>query len=253
MEVPGPDHGLKADALASRMREVLARKEGVRVNRPEKTAEIRVSGLEGSITPEEAAEAIATKGACRQSEITIGDIRETVPGQRSFWARLPLIAAKKASEGGHINIGWSRACVVLLDARPLRCFKCLAKGHTRETCLGSEDRSDWCYRCGESGHVARSCATPPRCPICADIGRKADHVLGGKDCASPPKRTKGGANSGAGGRQSKPPSQQAPPATGGAAAEVPKPQCKGRTPTRKSTPFRAPRRRSPWRSRPWRR
>lgn len=62
IKVPGADNGPKADALACRMREVLGEREDVRVDRPIKTAEIRVRGLESSIGPEEVKEAAAKKG-----------------------------------------------------------------------------------------------------------------------------------------------------------------------------------------------
>ncbi|XP_070529992.1 uncharacterized protein [Cardiocondyla obscurior] len=62
--------------------------------------------------------------------------------------------------------------------------ECLERGHTKETCPNPIDRSGKCYRCAEPGHTARECTSAPRCPICMDIGRKADHVLGSKSCTT---------------------------------------------------------------------
>lgn len=194
LEVPGAENGPKADALASRMREVLQDKEGIKINRPTKTADIRVRGLECSITKEEITEAVAEKGGCRTYEIQTGEIRRTTGVQGSLWMRLPLVAAKKATEGGTIQIGWSKVKITLLEARPLRCYKCLERGHVRERCPNSQDRSDRCYRCGESGHIARECKASPKCPICADISRKADHTLGSQQCTTRVRRGKIGEN-----------------------------------------------------------
>lgn len=52
LEVPGQDGAQRADKLAESMRAVLAEK-GVTVSRPVMCAELRISGLEDSITPAE--------------------------------------------------------------------------------------------------------------------------------------------------------------------------------------------------------
>ncbi|XP_018358517.1 PREDICTED: uncharacterized protein LOC108758203 [Trachymyrmex cornetzi] len=51
LEVKGPENQAKANKLAKRMAEVLASQEGVKVSRPIKRAEIRVAGLDDSVTP----------------------------------------------------------------------------------------------------------------------------------------------------------------------------------------------------------
>lgn len=43
-EVGGPEHHLKADALADSLRKVMEGREGVRISRPSPTAELRDSG-----------------------------------------------------------------------------------------------------------------------------------------------------------------------------------------------------------------
>ncbi|XP_011858299.1 PREDICTED: DNA-binding protein HEXBP-like [Vollenhovia emeryi] len=87
----------------------------------------------------------------------------------------------------------------------MRCHKCLERGHVRATCPSAADRSGRCYRCGEAGHTSRNCRSVPKCPLCADKGRPAAHVLGAKTCAQ--KNVRGGPP----GRRT----EQAP-ATGGA-------------------------------------
>lgn len=188
IEVTGSENGPKADALASRIREVLKDKKGVRVNRPTKMAELRVKGLECSISKEEVINAVAEKGACHPYEIKTGEIRRTSENQGSLWLKLPLAAAKKAAEKGTIQVGWNKVKVALLEERPLRCYKCLERGHVKTKCPSLQDRSDRCYRCGGLEHNAKECAAPPKCPICTDLGRKADHALGGQQCTTQRRR-----------------------------------------------------------------
>ncbi|XP_070526974.1 uncharacterized protein [Cardiocondyla obscurior] len=171
------------------MKEVLANREDVKISRPTISAEIRVWPLEPSITKDEVIEAVADKGLCQPRNIQAGDMRQIAGSMNSLWLRLPLTAAKKASEEGKLAIGWTRVKVALLDPRPMRCFKCLERGHTRERCPNiAIDRSGKCYRCGNTGHVARVCTATPKCPICTDIGRRADHILGGRQCTTQNKR-----------------------------------------------------------------
>lgn len=100
IEVPGPDY-----TLTDKMRNVLNGREGVRIDRPVRTAEVRIRGLDDSVRPEEAVEALAEKGGCTRAEISAGDIRSAQRGQGSPQARLPLATAKKAVEGGFILVG----------------------------------------------------------------------------------------------------------------------------------------------------
>lgn len=76
-----------------------------------------------------------------------------------------------------------------LERRPLQCFRCLEKRHTRAQCGGGPDRSKRCYQCGEPGHAAKDCRAPARCPVCADLGQSANYRAGSKSC-TPPKRRK---------------------------------------------------------------
>ncbi|XP_070529994.1 uncharacterized protein [Cardiocondyla obscurior] len=188
IQIPGSESSSKADALAGLMKEALINKEGVKVSRPVTTAEIRVWPLEPSITKDEVIEAVISKGNCQPKEIQVGEIKKLSNNMGSLWFKLPLAAAKLVVREGSLCVGWIKAKVALLDARPLRCFRCLEQGHTREKCPSAKDRSGLCYRCGSPEHIARVCSAAPKCPICADIGRKADHVLGSKSCTTRKKR-----------------------------------------------------------------
>ncbi|XP_070529923.1 uncharacterized protein [Cardiocondyla obscurior] len=184
LNISGPDSEPKADALAACMKNVLKNRKDVKVDRPCKTAEIRVRGLEPSISVQEVVEAVAEKGGCQTCNIKTGEIKRIAGNHGSLWLQLPLAAAKKASEEGVLEVGWSKVKISLLEARPLRCHKCLEKGHAMNKCPEKIDRSGRCYRCGELGHVAKTCTNQPNCPICSDIGRKANHVLGSQQCTT---------------------------------------------------------------------
>ncbi|CAH0397118.1 unnamed protein product [Chilo suppressalis] len=60
----------KADALAKELIEVVD--EYAEVGRPENSVDIRVTGLDESITLEELREVVARKGGCSTREVTAG-------------------------------------------------------------------------------------------------------------------------------------------------------------------------------------
>lgn len=74
-EVAGADGAAKADRLAVRLRTVLGDR-GVRVTRPIKMAELRLTGLHDSVIPEKIARAIAAQAQCPEGEaaIKVGEI-----------------------------------------------------------------------------------------------------------------------------------------------------------------------------------
>jgi electron transfer flavoprotein alpha subunit len=182
LEVPGTASGEKADSLAKELAEKLG--QDVRISRPVMSAELRLTQLDDSVSTGEVVAAVAKAGGCEESHIKAGEIRQDVSGLGSIWLRCPVAAAKKVVEAdrGRLQVGWVRATVKLLDKRPMRCFKCLEKGHVRAQCASEVDRSNVCYRCGKPGHRAGECSAPPHCVVCADAGKKADHGLGSKPC-----------------------------------------------------------------------
>lgn len=79
LEIPGENDSALADRLAERLREIVG-DTGVRVTRPVKTAEVRVTGLMVTTTPEEVAAALAKVGECSEGAITVGVIRQAPSG-----------------------------------------------------------------------------------------------------------------------------------------------------------------------------
>lgn len=217
LEVAGASaaSGDKADALAKKLKEVIG-SEVATVSRPVKAVEIRVSGLDDSVTSGEVTAAVALSGACGVEAVTCGEVRPGASGACAAWVRCPVAAAKRILAAGRLPVGWGSARVELLDARPLRCFRCLEPGHVRALCASEVDRSDQCYRCGEPGHKAGACHAKPRCTLCAAAGRPTEHACGSRICPAPAKRS---APAAGGGLRAPPQPARLPPPGAGAGNE----------------------------------
>lgn len=82
--LPGEGNATKADALAAQMRVVL-REKGVRVTRAVKTTELRLVGLDPSITPGELVAAIARDGRRPADAVKLEEIRRRSPNSRALY------------------------------------------------------------------------------------------------------------------------------------------------------------------------
>ncbi|XP_050667728.1 uncharacterized protein LOC126967307 [Leptidea sinapis] len=176
LEIGGPERSQQADRLAEEIRGALV---GIAtVNRPVKSVDIRISGLEDSVTLDDVVGAVAARGNVPREHVRAGRI-----SMGSTIVKCPTTAAKAIMQD-RLCIGWSTVRVTLLEARPLRCFRCYGIGHGSATCT-AKDRSGLCCRCGGAGHLAQSCTEEPRCDVCADAGAPAGHRMGGRRCNPP--------------------------------------------------------------------
>jgi hypothetical protein len=188
IRLPGDRDRGKASRLATRLAEVLD-PAAVRVAAPNRTAELRVAGIDISVAKEELRQALASAAGCGSAEVQVGEIRTTRYGLGTAWVRCPVAGARKLARDWKVALRWSTARVTAIPKRPLQCFKCLELGHVRVTCTSNVDRGHLCYRCGGSGHRARGCpASAPKCPLCESLGAPANHRMCGAACAPP--RTK---------------------------------------------------------------
>lgn len=106
-EISGDGKASKADLLATKLRETLGSKDGVKVARPCKMAELRVRGLDASVTPQEIRDALANKGQCSPDVIKVGEVRRVPNSIGTVWARCPLASANTIVEAGGIKVGWA--------------------------------------------------------------------------------------------------------------------------------------------------
>ncbi|XP_020296328.1 uncharacterized protein LOC109861193 [Pseudomyrmex gracilis] len=198
VEIPGADGATKADALAEALAPILQGKASV--TRPVRRGEIRIVGLDMSVSPADIEDRISSGdfGPCRRFEVTVGPITQGRDRLGMTWACCPFEVAAKLANSGRLKVGWSSARVALLPGRKLQCFKCLEFGHVRQACRNEVDRTGMCYRCGKDGHLARNCKDVARCVLCADRSLPSGHRIGGDSCSSqdrgrnaPPKGSSG--------------------------------------------------------------
>lgn len=180
IEILGPDGANKANVLMEKLKGTL--QDRARVVRPMVKGEIRLVGLDDSVTTDEIAYVVAKEGDCKEEEVRVGLIRPINNGLFTSWTQCPLNAAIKVANMKKVRIGWTLARVNLLDSRPVQCFKCWRFGHVRLACPTSDDFSGLCFKCGGAGHLARICRQPPHCKLCALEKRNPNHRLGSYMC-----------------------------------------------------------------------
>jgi hypothetical protein len=143
IRLPGDKDRGKASRLATRLAEVLD-PAVVRVAAPNRTAELRVAGIDISVAKEELRQALASAAGCGSAEVQVGEIRTTRYGLGTAWVRCLVAGAWKLARDGKVDLGWSTARVTAIPKRPLQCFKCLELGHVRVTCTSNVDRGHLC-------------------------------------------------------------------------------------------------------------
>ncbi|XP_041988955.1 uncharacterized protein LOC121740348 [Aricia agestis] len=182
LTIPGEGAQEKADALAEKLREVLD-PDVVKVGRPAKCVEMRITGLDDSATTAEVIEAVSREGGCPANSIRSGPIRKGRWGDGSVWLSVPVAAAKKLISLKRLQVGW-------VSAKP--------------------------------EHKAAECREKqPNCFFCEALGKDKDHVLGSSGCvtAKPLPSTKRRKRRGAPSEKARPKE----PGAGGAGVRQPQP------------------------------
>ncbi|KOC61209.1 hypothetical protein WH47_06695 [Habropoda laboriosa] len=105
LEIPGEGGAAKADALAAKMLEVVGGPD-IKIARPSKKLEIRITGLDDSVTSKEVAVDVSSAGQCPEGEVMVVEIRFSPYRIGACWAKCPLTAARKIVSTGRIQISW---------------------------------------------------------------------------------------------------------------------------------------------------
>ncbi|XP_053667345.1 uncharacterized protein LOC128716763 [Anopheles marshallii] len=95
------------------------------------------------------------------------------------YVRVSTRAAEKL-ENQHVRV-LHMSCVATkvppLTRSKMRCYRCLEYGQKKDGCRSPEDRSAACFRCGQPGHVTRTCNAKICCAVC-----KGPHRVGHPSC-----------------------------------------------------------------------
>lgn len=181
-EIQGEEREKNARNLEKKLRETFMGREEVKVYRPTKMVEIKITDMEEYMTGGEIMEAVTRIGGCGFTEIKVNGIKVNGNDLATAWVKCPVMAANKIMEEGH-KIGWMKAKAMILRARPLQCHRCLQFGHVQQYCRGKADNRNKCYHCGQEGHKAAKCwARVPRCLACEENCRNSGHRMGGPLC-----------------------------------------------------------------------
>jgi len=119
---------------------------------------LEVRDLDQWTSSEEVRDAVAISAGGEQDVVKVVSLRSRFGGSQMALVSLPLVASRKLLNSGRLRVGMVSCRVRLADTK-VRCFHCLAFGHTSKSCDGP-DRTECCRRCGEAGHKAASCSAP---------------------------------------------------------------------------------------------
>jgi len=97
----------KADSLASYFRDIIGEEAGIHVTRPVRRVDVRISGFNESITPNEIAKAISGFGpGCCAEDIHVGSIRRARGDATcTVWIQVPAVADVPATKAGNVKVG----------------------------------------------------------------------------------------------------------------------------------------------------
>lgn len=105
IEISGLNNVVKADKLAAEVQKVLQGE--AHVVCPNIKSEMRLFGMDESISVDEIKDAIAVESKCKIEEVKVGRIGRTRSGTSVVWTQCPKEAAITIAERKRILIGWT--------------------------------------------------------------------------------------------------------------------------------------------------
>lgn len=148
-----------------------------------KIVNARIEGIQDRLLPEPVRRlppppdlVPAASGSGKVPRLTLSQSSPQIP----YMQAVAPAARPSGSSRPMVLVGWTSARIVALAQRPLRCYKCMAIGHTRPMYPFTKERGETCLRCGEEEHRIGACTkTEFCCSVCADAGRRTNHLMGG--------------------------------------------------------------------------
>ena len=124
--------------------------------------DVEIADLEPTIEAEDVEDAVRSFFDQEPKlELRVSLSKRPYRGNWKAYVLLEEARVLKLLKGAHIKIGWV-SCRVRRKKEVNQCFGCLGFGHIMADCR-APDRSRFCWRYGEEGHVAGSCTRKPRC------------------------------------------------------------------------------------------
>lgn len=175
--------------LLHRIRDILKESAEIKSVTPKITLEIR--DLDSLTTSEEIEKSIRSLVQA-QNETMI--IRTTKPNSRELvraFATVPQEIAEELLKIGYVKVGWCRGRLKKCE-NVRRCFRCFGIGHEQWNCTGPDRKSlGVCIRCGEAGHIMKTCKNEPKCCLCTEAGHShTNHLPGSRRCSTTSKGSK---------------------------------------------------------------
>ena len=176
--------GEGADELQAIATEVAGPNATIRRETPGRIVMIR--DLDEGATKEDVVAAMQTfLGEEKPERIEVVNLRPAHSGTQVCVVKIPHTCKSDALlTEGRIKIGLIR-CRLRERIETLRCYRCMAFGHTATKCTGP-DRTKICRQCGLAGHQIADCKNAPRCFLCAQKSNKnaaaVAHVSGSSRC-----------------------------------------------------------------------
>ncbi|KRF78179.1 uncharacterized protein [Drosophila virilis] len=133
-------------------------------------SQVEIRDLDELATKEEVVEAV--KNALNDDSLLIESIKSLRPafgGQQRATITLPAPTARTLVEKANVRIGWVVCRIRAID-QPKRCFEYQGFGYIAANCTSGDELKGACFRCGDIGHVAKSCSKQQQCSLCTQKG-----------------------------------------------------------------------------------